>query len=164
MRCAINLPFILCPLPAITHGLFTRTCRKCILDQFLLLHISLTYHLYYRCPDEDEDAEAGCVSPCRVLALGHHWPRVPPLTGHRGPQTRVRCPHCGCGPSTESCPAHRPAPRRRTSHRQLRTRARGNLPSVGRTTWASSRQRGDSLCCRFYKSRYLVDWIFYWIC
>ena len=128
----------------------------------MLLHISLTYHLSL--VTEDEDAEAGCVSPCRVLALGHHWPRVPPLTGHRGPQTRVRCPHCGCGPSTESWPAHRPAPRRRTRHRQLRTRARGNLPSVGRTTWASSRQRGDSLCCRFYKSRYLVDWIFYWIC
>ena len=91
MRCAINLPFILCPLPAITHGLFTRTCRKCILDQFLQLHISLTYHLSL--VTEDEDAEAGCVSPCRVLALGHHWPRVPPLTGHRGPQTRVRC--CG---------------------------------------------------------------------
>ena len=70
-----------------------------------------------------------------------------------GPQTRVRCPHCG----TESCPAHRPAPRRRTTHRQLRTRARGNLPSVGRITWASSWQ---SLCCRYYGSRYLVDWIF----
>ena len=67
-------------------------------------------------------------------------------------------------PEHGELPAHRPAPRRRTGHRQLRTRARGNLPSVGRTTLASSRQRGDSLCCRFYKSRYLVDWIFYWIC
>lgn len=79
------------------------------------------------------------------------------MSPHRlgtGPQTRVRCPHCG----TESCPAHRPAPRRRTTHRQLRARARGNLPSVGRTTWASSRQ---SLCCRYYGSRYLVDWIFF---
>ena len=95
-----------------------------------------------------------CVtSPCRVLALGHHWPGVRHRLG-TGPQTRVRCPHCG----TESCPAHRPAPRRRTTHRQLRARARGNLPSVGRTTWASSWQ---SLCCRYYGSRYLVDWIFF---
>ena len=78
------------------------------------------------------------------------------MSRHRlgtGPQTRVRCPHCG----TESCPAHRPAPHSRTTHRQLRARARGNLPSVGRTTWASSWQ---SLCCRYYGSRYLVDWIF----
>ena len=63
-------------------------------------------------------------------------------------------------PEHGELPAHRAAPRRRTRHRQLRTRARGNLPSVGRTTWAElPPDRGVIVS--------VVDFtrvFFYWIC